>query len=115
MENLLSYILDALLVLALGVVVRFGVPWIQSLIAKQNLSVLTVWIQSAVAAAEQTVQGSKLGEQKKALVIKLLNELGVSVDSTVDALIEAAVKKLNDTSAFLSALTALNDGRTADL
>ncbi|SMC92103.1 phage holin, LLH family [Papillibacter cinnamivorans] len=109
MDSLLGYILDALLVLALGVTVKYLIPWIQSLITKQNLSVLTNWVQAAVAAAEQTIQGSGLGAQKKAFVVNLLHELGISVDSTVDALIEAAVKKLNDTAAVLSALAAIGE------
>lgn len=109
MDSLLGYIFDALLVLALGVMIKYLIPWIQSLITKQNFSALSGWIQAAVAAAEQTIQGSGMGAQKKTFVVNLLHELGVTADSTVDALIEAAVKKLNDTAAVLATLAAISE------
>ena len=112
MENLLSYVLDALLVLVLGVIVKYVIPWIQAQITKQNLSSLTTWIQNAVAAAEQTIQGSGLGAQKKAFVIALLADMGVAADQMVDVLIEAAVKKLNDTAQTLSALAIVGETET---
>ncbi|GEM_PF-2037703 len=97
MENIGTYILDAVLAALLGVILRYGVPYIKALITAKNFAFVSGWVDKAVAAAEQTIQGSGLGEKKKAFVIGLLSELNIVVDNTVDAMIEAAVKVLNDT------------------
>ena len=62
---------------------------------KQRDEIL-IWVNIAVTAAEQIFTGSGRGEEKKEYVLKFLEERGFKVDfETLDALIEAAVKKLN--------------------
>lgn len=96
MSELATYILDGLLALLVGTLLKFGVPYIKSLLTAKNMSFISGWVDTAVAAAEQTIQGSGLGEKKKAYVIALLEKLEIIVDDAVNALIEAAVKKMND-------------------
>ncbi len=110
MENLISYILEGLLALFLGVVLRFGIPYLKSLLKAKNFAFVSCWVDAAVAAAEQTIQGSGLGEKKKAFVVALLDKLHIAADDTVDALIEAAVKKMNE--AVDSAAKAISETKT---
>jgi len=106
MSELAAYILDGLFALVVGVLLKLGVPYVKSLLTAKNLSFVSGWVDAAVAAAEQTIQGSGLGEQKKTFVIALLKKLNIAADDAVDALIEAAVKKMNDeVNAAASALT----------
>ncbi len=114
MENITAYLLDGVLVLALGFLLKFGVPYLKNLLNTKNFSFIAGWVDAAVAAAEQTIHGSGLGEKKKAFVIALLEKLHITVDDTVDALIEAAVKKMNEAvDAAASALTEAAAEKTA--
>jgi hypothetical protein len=61
----------------------------------ENLSFVKTWVDSLVAAAEQTITGSKMGTVKKMWVISSLEKLEIVVDDTVDALIESAVHAIN--------------------
>lgn len=95
METIGTYLLDFVLAVALGLFVKYAVPYIKSRITAENLSFVKTWVESLVAAAEQTITGSKMGAAKKAWVITALEKLGVVVDDTVDALIESAVHAMN--------------------
>jgi len=110
-----TYVLDAVLAAALGVLLKYGVPYIKSLITAKNLAFIKTWVDTAVAAAEQTITGSGMGAEKKAWVIALLEKMEIIVDDTVDALIEAAVNALAATvdtvaAATTEAVTEATDG-----
>lgn len=121
METIATYILDALIAVLIGLITRFAVPYIKSKLTAENLSFVKTWVNSLVAAAEQTIQGSGMGAAKKAWVISMLEKLEITVDEKVDALIESAVLALNqavgtaaDTvTEALEDLTAAEDTETA--
>ncbi|MDP4153529.1 MAG: phage holin, LLH family [Bacillota bacterium] len=96
MNDLAKYILDGILTLAMGIALKFAVPYIKSLLNVKNFNFISAWVDKLVAAAEQTIQGTKMGATRKLWVINMLNKLGIAVDDGVNALIEASVKALND-------------------
>jgi len=96
METIGTYILDTVISAILFIVVRYGIPYVKELTAAKHFSVVTGWVEKAVSAAEQTIKGSGLGDEKKIFVISLLHKVGIVIDDTTDAMIEAAVKTLND-------------------
>ena len=110
------YILDFVLALALGLFVKFVVPYTKSKITTENLSFVKTWVDSAVLAAEQTIKGSEMGAKKKEWVIEFLKQLEITVDDTVDAMIEASVKALKSTtdvvtSAVVAAISEATNNR----
>lgn len=96
MDNMSAYIMEALIALFIGIITKFLVPYIKSQITTQNLSFIKTWVDSLVNAAEQKIQGSKMGVEKKKWVVSMLENLGIVVDDSVDALIESAVLVLNN-------------------
>jgi phage I-like protein len=93
MENCILQVLSALLAV---IITRYAVPYVKANLTMKKFAFINGWINKAVAAAEQSIRGSKLGTKKKEYVIKLLKQVGITVDETVDALIEAAVKEMNN-------------------
>lgn len=72
------------------------VPFIRSKTTAEQQKEINAWVKIAVAAAEQIFTGSGRGEEKKEYAIAWLKERGFVVDEgELDALIEAAVYKLN--------------------
>jgi hypothetical protein len=100
--NITQYILEAAATVAVAVITRYLVPYIKGRIALINADKLTAMINTAVRAAEQQIKGAKLGEEKKDFVLSLLEKSGVIVTDMVDAMIEAAVKAMNDEVLTLS-------------
>lgn len=108
MDNMSTYITQALVLILIGVITKFIVPYVKSQITTQKLSFVTTWVDSLVNAAEQKIQGSKMGDEKKKWVVDMLKKLGIVVDDSVDALIESAVLVLNN--AIDSAAKTMTDG-----
>lgn len=108
MDNMSTYITQALVLILIGVITKFLVPYVKSQITTQKLSFVTTWVDSLVNAAEQKIQGSKMGDEKKKWVVDMLKKLGIVVDDSVDALIESAVLVLNN--AIDSAAKTITDG-----
>ena len=89
MDNLAVYILDGILVvLEIAFVKIGGAKYLNTLLKDKLVHIL-------VYATEQKVKESGMGEKKKAEVIKGLEKLHIMADSTVDAMIEAAVAEIN--------------------
>lgn len=89
MDNLATYILDIILI-GLGIVfVKFGGATYLKMLLKDKV------VHILVYAVEQKIQGSGMGETKKAEVIAKLETLKIKVDDTVDSMIEAAVAEIN--------------------
>jgi len=95
-ENIGQYVLEAVAAIAVTLITGYLIPYIKSQITVKNFSVLKEKIAAAVQAAEQTIRGSKMGETRKAWVIGVLTAAGVIVDDMAEAMIEAAVKAMND-------------------
>ena len=93
-----TYILDAIILIGLILYVRYAAPYITSIANVKNFDFVSGWVDKAVDAAEQKIKGSGMGEERKEWVINLLNSIGIIADDAVDALIEAAVKAMNDTN-----------------
>ena len=92
------YILDAIVIVGLMLYVKYAAPYIASIAKIKNFEFISGWVEKAVIAAEQKIQGSKMGENRKKWVIALLTSMGIIVDDAVDALIEAAVKAMNESN-----------------
>lgn len=96
MENLMYQILMAVLTLIALVLTGFAVPWLKAKLGAENLSTVEMWINDAVAAAEQIFKLSGSGPSKKTYVMEFLKGKGITItDEELDALIEAAVYELN--------------------
>ncbi len=96
MSELLFDVLKAVILLVIGVIVRYLVPWIKAKLDGTQLEEIMTWAYKFVQAAEQTIRG---GADKKDYVTKKLKELliakNISLSSDqIDALIEGIVNEL---------------------
>ena len=80
-----------------AVAVYVLVPYIKSKTTAAQQETLSQIIDMFVAAAEQLFKGSGRGAEKKAHVVDALEGMGIEVDATTDAMIEAAVYGLDKT------------------
>jgi LL-H family phage holin len=96
MENAIYQILMAVLTVITLVLTYFVVPWLRAKIGNEKLSVIEMWVNAAVAAAEQIFKVPESGPSKKTYVMEFLKGKGITItDEELDALIEAAVYELN--------------------
>lgn len=97
--NDVTYQIATLLISLIGVLLTgLAVPWLKAKTTTQQLDMIKLWINIAVAAAEQ-MKGAGLlpdGQAKKEYVLKFIRDKGVTItDQELDALIEAAVYEIN--------------------
>ena len=93
----LTPVFNAVIALAAALATAFLIPWIRSKTTAEQRDELLIWVDIAVAAAEQIFTGSGKGDEKKEYVLKFLEERGFKVDfETLNMLIESAVKELKD-------------------
>jgi hypothetical protein len=109
----------AALSVGVGCLVKFGLPYLDSLLSEKKLSHIKNLVDAGVKAAEQTIQGSGMGAAKKAFVIDMLQKADVKCDSTVDALVEAAAKEVKPINAVItktlySNISKLTGGRVTE-
>ena len=91
----LTPIMEAIIALVVAVITAFVIPWLKGKIDADKLEQIKLWVTVAVEAAEQLYNGTGRGEEKKAYVVKFLQEKGVTLDpDSLDKLIEAAVFNL---------------------
>ncbi len=91
----LTPIMEAIIALVVAVITAFVIPWLKGKIDADKLEQIKLWVTVAVEAAEQLYNGTGRGEEKKAYVVKFLQEKGFTLDSdSLDKLIEAAVFNL---------------------
>lgn len=93
MENIMQ--ITELALLALGC-------FIMALIIKTNRSGILQYAATLINAAEQAIQGSGMGAEKKALVIAQLQAAGIQVTAWLDGMIDEIVDKLNATGAWMA-------------
>lgn len=75
------------------------VPYIQSKTSIEEQKEINAWVDIAVAAAQQLFKGENRGEEKKAYVIKWLDDRNIKYDADViDTMIEASVYRLKQNS-----------------
>lgn len=91
----LTPIMEAIIALVVAVITAFVIPWLKGKIDADKLEQIKLWVTVAVEAAEQLYNGTGRGEEKKAYVVKFLQEKGFTLDpGSLDKLIEAAVFNL---------------------
>lgn len=104
MNNIdITPVVNSVITLVIAVIGAFLIPYIKKQTKKLDETEdkasredLAAWAKIGVAAAEQIFQGSGRGEEKKAYVLKLLEDKGFCIDlESVNATIEAAVQQLN--------------------
>ena len=111
MSNI-SYQILTLIISLIGVVLTyFVVPWLRSKTNTQQLDTIKLWINIAVAAAEQMKIAGLIIDDKKTYVVKFIKDKGVTItDQELDALIEAAVFEINKAKNLLFTDLALQEG-----
>ena len=89
-------VVNAVIALAAAVVTAFVIPWVKSKTTAAQREEINAWVKIAVTAAEQIYSGVGKGKEKKAYVLKFLEEMNLKIDEkSVDLMIESAVKNMN--------------------
>lgn len=88
-------IVEALILLVVAFIGCFVIPFVRSKTSVSQRQELQAWITLAVQAAEQLYQGQGRGAEKKAYVIKWLEDHGIYIDeSQLEVMLESAVYAL---------------------
>jgi len=91
----ITTIVQAVITLITAVITAVAIPYIRAKTTGQQQAELAGWVRVAVSAAEQIYHGSGRGAEKKAYVLKWLEDHGVTADmEAIDAMVEAAVYRL---------------------
>ena len=107
----LTPIANAIITLAALLITTFLIPWIKAKVSAEKLAEIQKWTTIAVEAAEMIYRESGMGEAKKKYVDGYLKSKGYTLDQdTVDALIEAAVKEMQQKEPAI--LLPITDGDT---
>ena len=92
----LTALFGAIITVAVGLIVYKFWPYMIAKVGEDKMNQALFWVKIAVSAAEQVIQGTKMGTDRKAWVKKFLNDRGFDADlDWLDAMIESEVKKLN--------------------
>lgn len=100
MNDFLLQIVQLIVIIIFGLCGAYIIPAIRQNVNTDKFELIVKWVNIAVAAAEQVVEGKGMGAEKKAQVVEFikakLDELGIEIsDDDLDAIIEAAVNALN--------------------
>lgn len=98
MENVMYQILSLVLTIIGLIITYYVVPILRSKVSDEKLSIVEMWVNIAVAAAEQMQAAGLLpdGKKKKDYVLEFVRDKGITItDEELDALIEAAVYEIN--------------------
>ena len=95
--NNTTYQIATLVISLIGVILSgLIVPWLRMKIGKEKISQVQMWVNVAVAAAEQIFSAPQQGPSKKVYVIEFLESKGIKItEQELNVLIEAAVFELN--------------------
>ena len=101
MKDTTEIIVKIIFSIVLILVSTYLIPYLKTLRDDVRWQKLINMVEAAVNAAEQTIKEPGSGKEKKEMVVKFvtkwMEEQGISVtEDEVDALIEAAVKKMNE-------------------
>lgn len=89
-------VINAVIALIAAVITAFVIPWIKSKTTAAQREEINAWVKIAVTAAEQIFTETGMGKEKKAYVLKFLEEKNLKIDEkSVDLMIESAVKNMN--------------------
>lgn len=100
MEFDMTEVVVALIGLLSTVITCFLVPLLKKKMDKSERELLATLIKTAVYAAEQVFNGTKLGKDKKDYVFRFLKEQGIDVEDEklklqINNLIESFVAEIN--------------------
>jgi LL-H family phage holin len=98
MENVMYQILSLVLTIIGLIITYYVIPILRSKVSDEKLSIVEMWVNIAVAAAEQMKVAGLLpdGQEKKEYVLQFIRDKGITItDEELDALIEAAVYEIN--------------------
>lgn len=100
MDDVIVKIIELVIIVAITLIMRYGIPFIREQLEQSKMAGILEWVDRAVDAAEQTIQASGSGAEKKAIVTKFLKEIltekNISIsDAQLETLIEAAVYAIN--------------------
>lgn len=88
-------IVEALILLVVAFIGCFVIPYVRSKTSVSQRQELQAWITLAVQAAEQLYQGQGRGAEKKAYVVKWLEDHGIYIDTDqLEVMLESAVYAL---------------------
>ena len=101
MDNVSEILFRVIISIICALVTGYLVPYLKTLRDDARWQRLIDMVQTAVEAAEQTIKEPGSGKEKKEAVVKFVSEWltkqGITVTpEELDLLIEAAVKKMND-------------------
>ena len=101
----LTPIVNAIITLVALLLTTFLIPWIRTKVSNEKLEEIRKWTSVGVKAAEMIYNESGMGEAKKKYVRKFLESKGYKLDiDTVDALIEATVREMQQEAFEIRAL-----------
>ena len=108
MKDTTEIIVKIIFSIVLILISTYLIPYLKTLRDDVRWQKLINMVEAAVNAAEQTIKEPGSGKEKKEMVVKFVTkwmvEQGISVtEDEVDALIEAAVKRMNDKSQYIIA------------
>lgn len=93
----LTPVLGAVIALLVAVVVYVAVPYYKAKTTAEQREDIAFWAKLAVEAAEKIFKETGMGKEKKAYVIKFLEEHGISLDQAkLDVVIESAVLQMQN-------------------
>ena len=98
MNNVMYQILSLVLTIIGLVITYYVIPILKSKVSDEKLSIVEMWVNIAVAAAEQMKVAGLLpdGQEKKDFVLQFIKDKGITItEQELDALIEAAVYEIN--------------------
>lgn len=104
----LTPIINALITLVGLLLTTFLIPYIRLKVSTEKLEQVKKWTSVGVKAAEMIYNESGMGEAKKKYVRKFLESKGYKLDiETVDALIEATVREMQQEAFEIVPVTVL--------
>lgn len=108
MNDLIFKILTAFVYVFFAALVRYAIPWITSKVKSTKYELLSVIVEDAVKAFEQTITGEGEGARRKDLVIdyvtKACKKYNIPIDpSQLEILIESAVHAMNEEKLLIGA------------
>ena len=111
----LTPIVNALITLLGLLLTTFLIPWIKVKVSAEKLEQVKKWTSVGVKAAEMIYKESGMGEAKKNYVRKFLESKGYKLDiDTVDALIEATVREMQQEAFEIVAVPELPEATEED-
>ena len=92
----LTPIFQAILTLICTIITGLLIPFVKSKLDAEKIGRARIWAGIAVAAAEQLFPQQSKGREKKAYVLKLLQEQGIAFSQQeLNAFVECAVNHQN--------------------